>query len=55
MKCPKCCDDKRLYRNAEVRWMPDLGDWQLVYVDYTVECTHCDHQFDYEEADDEKV
>ena len=48
MECPKCGDDSRLYRTAEVRWFPDPAKWQLVYVEPIVDCTHCDNQFDYE-------
>ncbi len=53
MKCPNCGDDKHLYREAEVRWMPDLGEWQQSYVYFTVDCTECDHAFDYEVDDNE--
>lgn len=55
MKCPNCGDETHLYRNGDVRWVPDLEEWQLVYVDYTVDCTECSHEFDYEGEDDETV
>lgn len=55
MKCPKCGDKFSLYRNGDVRWIVDVQEWQLVYVDYVVDCTECDHQFDYEGEDDEEV
>jgi ribosomal protein S27E len=48
MKCPDCGDDTHLYRNAEMMWLPELGEWKLTYVHCEVECTECDHQFDYE-------
>jgi ribosomal protein S27E len=51
MKCPECGDDKHLYRNAEVRWDPDTAAWEQTYVHYEVECTKCEHQFDYEGDD----
>jgi hypothetical protein len=53
MKCPNCGEDKHLYRNVEVFWMPELGAWKLAYLDAIVECTHCDHSFDYEGTDNE--
>jgi hypothetical protein len=48
MKCPQCGDDTHLYRDADLTWMPDLGGWALTYAACIVECTECDHQFDYE-------
>jgi hypothetical protein len=48
MKCPQCGSEHSLYRNAEVRWNPDIEGWEQTYVHCTVECTECDHEFDYE-------
>ena len=53
MRCPKCGDDTHLYRNAEMIWVPDQKKWQLSYVYFTVDCTECDHAFDYEEDEHE--
>lgn len=48
MKCPQCGDDTHLYRDAEMRWVPDAGQWELTYVHCVVDCTECDASFDYE-------
>ena len=48
MKCPNCGDDTHLYRDADLTWQPDLGEWKLTYASFEVECTECDHKFDYE-------
>ena len=55
MKCPECGGVDRLYRNAEVRWNHDEKKWEQTYVHFEVECTECDHQFDYEGTDDGEV
>jgi hypothetical protein len=51
MKCPQCGDTEHLYRDAEIRWMPTLGAWEVTYVYCVVACTECDHMFDYEGED----
>jgi ribosomal protein S27E len=51
VKCPQCGNTESLYRNAEMRWDSDIGQWELSYVHYVVDCTECDHEFDYEGED----
>ena len=50
MKCPQCGDTEHLYRDAEIRWMPTLGAWEVTYENDWVDCTNCHAEFDYEEA-----
>lgn len=45
MECPKCDDDKRLYRKAELRWDPQFEAWIVDFMDDIIECVNCDAKF----------